>query len=35
MQGVIATKGVMHQPGALKRTVMLMVESKTIEPIGH
>ena len=33
-QGVVVPKGVMHRPRALKRTVMLMVETKTIVPTG-
>ncbi len=35
MQGVTITKGVMHRPRAPKKTVMLMVETKTIDPIGN
>ncbi|MCD6018237.1 MAG: Cupin 2 conserved barrel domain protein [Bacteroidetes bacterium] len=34
-QGVTITKGVMHRPRAPKRTVMLMVETSTIEPTGN
>jgi mannose-6-phosphate isomerase-like protein (cupin superfamily) len=34
MQGVTITKGVMHRPRAPKKTVMLMVETKSIDPIG-
>lgn len=33
-QGVTITKGVMHRPRAPKRTVMLMVETSTIQPAG-
>lgn len=33
-QGVTISKGVMHRPRALKKTVMLMVETSTIEPTG-
>ncbi|HMK03128.1 MAG TPA: cupin domain-containing protein [Ferruginibacter sp.] len=33
-QGVTISKGVMHRPRALKRTVMLMVETCTIQPTG-
>jgi mannose-6-phosphate isomerase-like protein (cupin superfamily) len=33
-QGVVIPKGVMHRPRAPKRTVMLMVETKTIVPTG-
>lgn len=33
-EGVTITKGVMHRPRAPKRTVMLMVETSTIQPTG-
>jgi mannose-6-phosphate isomerase-like protein (cupin superfamily) len=33
-QGVTISKGVMHRPRAPKRTVMLMVETSTIQPTG-
>ncbi|MFI5264280.1 MAG: cupin domain-containing protein [Candidatus Kapaibacterium sp.] len=33
-QGVTISKGVMHRPRAPKKTVMLMVETSTIEPTG-
>ena len=33
-QGVTITKGVMHRPRAAKKTVMLMVETSTIQPTG-
>jgi len=33
-QGVTITKGVMHRPRAPKRTVMLMVETSEIQPVG-
>jgi mannose-6-phosphate isomerase-like protein (cupin superfamily) len=33
-QGVTISKGVMHRPRALKRTVMLMVETSAIRPTG-
>ncbi len=33
-QGVTITKGVMHRPRALEKTVMLMVETAAIEPTG-
>jgi mannose-6-phosphate isomerase-like protein (cupin superfamily) len=33
-QGVTIPKGVMHRPHAPKKTVMLMVETKTIQPTG-
>ena len=33
-EGVTITKGVMHRPRAPIKTVMLMVESDTIDPIG-
>jgi len=33
-QGVTITKGVMHRPRAPQKTVMLMVETKTIQPTG-
>jgi mannose-6-phosphate isomerase-like protein (cupin superfamily) len=33
-QGVTISKGVMHRPRAPKKTVMLMVETDTIDPIG-
>ena len=34
-EGVTITKGVMHRPRALKKTVMLMVETSAIEPTGN
>ncbi len=34
MQGTTITKGVMHRPRAPIKTVMLMVENSTIDPIG-
>jgi mannose-6-phosphate isomerase-like protein (cupin superfamily) len=33
-QGVTITKGVMHRPRAPKKTIMLMVETNTIQPTG-
>jgi mannose-6-phosphate isomerase-like protein (cupin superfamily) len=33
-QGVVIPKGVMHRPRAHSRTVMLMVETKSIVPTG-
>ena len=33
-QGVVIPKGVMHRPRAPERTVMLMVETKSIVPTG-
>ncbi len=33
-QGVVIPKGVLHRPRAAERTVMLMVETKSIEPTG-
>jgi mannose-6-phosphate isomerase-like protein (cupin superfamily) len=33
-EGVTISKGVMHRPRALKKTVMLMVEPDTIQPTG-
>ncbi len=33
-QGVTITKGVMHRPRAPKKTVMLMVETCSIQPTG-
>src|ERR1700741_2858886 len=33
-QGVTIPKGVMHRPRALKKTVMLMVETNAIQPTG-
>src|SRR5215210_3044026 len=33
-QGVTITKGVMHRPRALKKTVMLMMETSGIQPTG-
>lgn len=33
-QGVTITKGLMHRPRAPKKTVMLMVETNTIQPTG-
>ena len=34
-QGVTITKGVLHRPRAPQKTVMLMVETATIDPIGN
>jgi mannose-6-phosphate isomerase-like protein (cupin superfamily) len=34
-QGVTISKGVMHRPRAPQKTVMLMVETKNIDPIGE
>ena len=34
MQGVTITRGVMHRPRAPHKTVMLMVETASIDPIG-
>lgn len=34
-QGTTITKGVMHRPRAPKKTVMLMVETEAIDPIGE
>ena len=34
-QGVTISKGIMHRPRASKKTVMLMVETSTIEPTGN
>ncbi len=33
-QGVTITRGVMHRPRALRKTVMLMVETSAIQPTG-
>lgn len=33
-QGVTITKGVMHRPRSPQKTVMLMVETNTIQPTG-
>ena len=33
-QGVVIPKGVMHRPRAPQRTVMLMVETKSVVPTG-
>ena len=33
-QGTTITKGVMHRPRASQKTVMLMVETDSIDPIG-
>jgi mannose-6-phosphate isomerase-like protein (cupin superfamily) len=33
-QGVTISKGVMHRPRALKKTVVLMVETSAIQPTG-
>ncbi len=33
-QGTTISKGVMHRPRAPKKTIMLMVETDTIDPIG-
>jgi mannose-6-phosphate isomerase-like protein (cupin superfamily) len=34
MQGVTITKGVMHRTRAPQKTIMLMIETLTIDPIG-
>ena len=34
LQGVTITRNVMHRPYAPEKTVMLMVETNTIDPIG-
>ena len=34
-QGVTISKGVMHRPRAAKKTVMLMVETSSIQPTGN
>ena len=34
-QGVTISKGVMHRPRAPQKTVMLMVETSTIQPTGN
>ena len=34
-QGVTISKGVMHRPRAPKKTVMLMVETSSIQPTGN
>lgn len=34
-QGTTITKGVMHRPRAPHKTVMLMVETDTIDPVGQ
>ncbi|HXC05924.1 MAG TPA: cupin domain-containing protein [Bacteroidia bacterium] len=34
MQGTTITKGVMHRPRAPYKTVMLMVENSSIDPLG-
>ncbi len=34
-QGVTISKGILHRPRALKKTVMLMVETKDIRPEGE
>ncbi|EOX4909177.1 cupin domain-containing protein [Vibrio alginolyticus] len=34
-QGTTITKGVMHRPRALEKTVMLMIETASIDPIGE
>ncbi|MFI5150520.1 MAG: cupin domain-containing protein [Bacteroidia bacterium] len=34
MQGTTITKGVMHRPRAPHKTVMLMVENSSIDPLG-
>ena len=34
-QGVTISKGVLHRPRAPKKTVMLMVETKAIQPTGN
>ncbi len=33
-QGVVVPKGIMHRPRAARKTVMLMVETRKIEPEG-
>ncbi len=33
-QGVTISKGILHRPRSLKKTVMLMVETSTIQPTG-
>ncbi len=33
-EGITVSKGVMHRPRAPKKTVMLMVETDTIDPVG-
>jgi mannose-6-phosphate isomerase-like protein (cupin superfamily) len=35
MQGVTIKKGVMHRPRAPEKTVMLMAETMTIDPLGN
>lgn len=35
MQGITISKGVMHRPRAPKKTIMLMVETSEIDPIGN
>lgn len=34
-QGVTISKGIMHRPRAPRKTVMLMVETSTIQPTGN
>lgn len=34
-QGTTISKGVMHRPRAPHKTVMLMVETDTIDPVGQ
>lgn len=34
-QGVTISKGVLHKPRAPKKTVMLMIETASIDPIGN
>ena len=34
-QGVTITKGIMHRPRAPQKTVLVMVENYTIEPMGE
>ena len=34
-QGVTISKGIMHRTRAIQKTVMLMVETKTIDPLGN
>jgi mannose-6-phosphate isomerase-like protein (cupin superfamily) len=34
-QGVTISKGILHRPRALKKTVMLMIETHTIKPTGE
>jgi mannose-6-phosphate isomerase-like protein (cupin superfamily) len=34
-QGVTISKGVLHRPRAPKKTIMLMVETDSIDPVGN